>query len=148
MEFTKRHSGFKNTPSLRLGQTFLLIGLFVVGLFCLQGSTSVLAEEVDPVDPSPWTVAYFSRIQMNVENSWIYPQSAIERNEAGQVIVRLVISKEGGLLDVDIAKSSSFEDLDEAAKAAVSKAAPFDPFPPSLKKDYVTIKMNFSYLPQ
>ncbi len=148
IEFTKRHSRFKSSLSFQSRHAFLLIGLFVVGLLCLRGSTSVFAEELDSADPSPWAVAYFSRIQMDVEESWLYPKSAIERKEAGQVTVRLVISKEGGLLAVSIAESSSFPELDEAAKDAVSKAAPFDPFPPSLKKDFVAIKMNFSYLPE
>jgi len=125
-----------------------VLGLFVAFLFIWCPVTLVFADEKETTDPSPWIVAYFSRIQLEVEKGWLYPVSSIERKEAGQVTVRIVISKAGGLLDVSIDRSSSIEELDEAAMDAVKKASPFDPFPPSLQQDSVAIKMNFSYLPQ
>lgn len=134
--------------SLNPKRIFYLTGLFFAILLYCNGAAKAFAGDIETNDPSPWVVAYFSRIQMEVEKVWLYPSSSVERKEAGQATVRLVISKDGKLLDVRIEKSSSYKELDEAAKTAVSKAAPFDPFPPSMKLDTVSIKMNFSYLPQ
>ncbi|PIR01676.1 MAG: hypothetical protein COV66_00705 [Nitrospinae bacterium CG11_big_fil_rev_8_21_14_0_20_45_15] len=129
-------------------QVTFILGQFIAVLFFWSSVSLASADEKETTDPSPWIVAYFSRIQLEVEKGWLYPVSAIERKEAGQVTVRMVISKAGGLLDVSVDRSSSIEELDEAAKEAVKKAAPFDPFPPSLQQDSVAIKLNFSYLPQ
>jgi TonB family protein len=147
IELKKNYSKSKSKSSAKRA-TFIL-GWFIAVLFFLSSVSLVSADEKESTDdPSPWIVAYFSRIQLEVEKGWLYPVKAIERKEAGQVTVRMVISRAGGLLDVSIDRSSSIEELDEAAKDAVKKAAPFDPFPPSLEQDSVAIKLNFSYLPQ
>ncbi|MCA7013646.1 energy transducer TonB [Dickeya dadantii] len=51
-----------------------------------------------------------------------YPRRAERLQQEGDVLVRLVISAEGQLLRHDIARSSGYEALDQAALAAVAQA--------------------------
>ena len=51
-----------------------------------------------------------------------YPRRARRLQEEGQVLVRLVIAANGTLSNSTIARSSGFDDLDQSALAAVSRA--------------------------
>lgn len=48
-----------------------------------------------------------------------YPRSSRERGEAGLVVLRVLVSRDGLPLVIDLQRSSGFERLDEAALAAV-----------------------------
>lgn len=48
-----------------------------------------------------------------------YPRSSRERGEAGLVVLRVLVSRDGLPLEIDLQRSSGFERLDEAALAAV-----------------------------
>ncbi|MBO9444603.1 TonB family protein [Ruegeria sp. R14_0] len=61
-------------------------------------------------------------------------------NIRGAAIVRLRIGDNGALLSLDIARSSGSKRLDQVALAQVRAAAPFQPPPPSARRDY-TIKI-------
>lgn len=48
-----------------------------------------------------------------------YPRSSRERGEAGLVVLRVLVSRDGLPLEIDLQRSSGFERLDDAALAAV-----------------------------
>ncbi|WP_153117635.1 energy transducer TonB [Rhodocyclus tenuis] len=48
-----------------------------------------------------------------------YPRTARERGEAGLVVLRVLVSRDGLPLDIDVQRSSGYERLDDAALAAV-----------------------------
>ncbi|WP_170465097.1 TonB family protein [Ruegeria arenilitoris] len=61
-------------------------------------------------------------------------------NIRGAAMVRFRIGDNGALLSLDIARSSGSKRLDQVALAQVRAAAPFQPPPPSARRDY-TIKI-------
>ena len=57
----------------------------------------------------------------------MYPRASQRRNEQGRVVVRVVISTEGSVMDVWVKNSSGHQRLDEAALSAVRKVK-FKPY--------------------
>ena len=57
----------------------------------------------------------------------VYPRASQRRNEQGRVVVRVVISTEGSVMDVWVKNSSGHQRLDEAALSAVRKVK-FKPY--------------------
>jgi protein TonB len=74
--------------------------------------------------PSDYVNQVFNRINRNTE----YPREAKQRRQQGRVAYKLTLSPQGALLNFDI-QSSGNEALDEAAKEAIRRAAPFPPLP-------------------
>jgi protein TonB len=52
--------------------------------------------------------------------------------EQGDVLVGFTIRKDGSVTDVRVLKGSGFAKFDKNVLAAIKKAAPFGPLPPSL----------------
>ena len=73
--------------------------------------------------------SYLEMVRLKIERYKSYPGMAKARQIEGSVTVRFVITPEGGVRAVEIAKTSSHMVLDEAALRAVKDAAPF-PTPP------------------
>ena len=64
-----------------------------------------------------------------------YPDRARRERLSGTLILDVVIDSEGGLMRTDLRQSSGHRVLDDAARRIVELAAPFPPFPDSLKHD-------------
>lgn len=74
----------------------------------------------------------------------VYPKISVRLGEEGRVLLRVLVSKEGLALQVDLKTSSGFERLDRAAQTAVKKWR----FIPAKKGDetvegWVNIPINF-----
>lgn len=54
-----------------------------------------------------------------------YPPSALEMERQGRATVKFMLSPSGSIQDLRIVKSSGTQSLDDAALAAVNRAAPF-----------------------
>lgn len=63
-----------------------------------------------------------------------YPDEAKRRRLSGSLILDVAIRADGGLAEVKVQRSSGNKVLDDGAIRIVRLAAPFAPFPPSLKK--------------
>src|ERR1700722_7887275 len=68
--------------------------------------------------------------QYQIEKFKKYPLGAKTRHEIGQAVIKFTIDSTGRLLDSEITKPSCFNELNQAALAAVRQAQPFSPFPP------------------
>jgi periplasmic protein TonB len=68
---------------------------------------------------------YLSMVQSKIDSHKQYPMAARRRNIQGKVGVRFVIRGDGGVHSIQITQSSGQSLLDDAAKRAVSSAAPF-----------------------
>ncbi len=88
-------------------------------------------------------VSYFAHIKRRIEEVWRWPPEA--RNFEGKVQMRFVLKEDGSLARVDILRSSGYRILDDVAHAAVTKAAPFHPFPPDFEIKILPIVASFSY---
>lgn len=91
--------------------------------------------------------SYFARIKHQIERVWIYPSDAAQKGISGQLTLKFRISKDGNLLGILLIDSSNHEILDIAAEKAVKEAAPFYPFPITIKKEKLSILATFIYSP-
>ena len=64
-----------------------------------------------------------------------FPRQALSKKNYGSVRLLVAINKDGSLHEVKLLKSSGYGFLDEAAINSVRLSAPFQPFPPALRKD-------------
>lgn len=63
-----------------------------------------------------------------------YPDEARRQNLSGSLILEVAIRADGSLADVKIQRSSGSKILDDGAIRIVRLAAPFAPFPPSIRE--------------
>ena len=80
--------------------------------------------------------SYFAHIKRRIQNAWIWPAEA--QKNRGELLLRFKLRKNGTLEEVRLIKSAGIRILDDLAMAAVTKAAPFDPFPAGLKRKSIT----------
>jgi len=85
---------------------------------------------------------YLGQINDHVQRAKINPRSAI----AGTVIMRFTIDVDGKLLSKEIAKSSGSKVLDDAATAALDRAAPFPPIPPEVSIKPLAFTQPFKFI--
>lgn len=88
-----------------------------------------------PAPPAPRQIAtdgiptdYVHQVYARINGSVEYPREAKLRRQQGRVGYRLTLSPQGALLGVDI-QSSGIEALDDAARDAIRRAAPFPTLP-------------------
>lgn len=73
--------------------------------------------------------SYLDLVRLRIEREKEYPEVARAQKVEGQVVIRFVITPEGGVRALEVAKASSSPELDNAALRAVRDAAPY-PKPP------------------
>jgi len=64
-----------------------------------------------------------------------YPEQAKQRRLSGAVVLDVEIKPDGSVLAVSIIRPSGHKVLDDAAVRSVRLAAPYDPFPPDIRKE-------------
>jgi protein TonB len=77
---------------------------------------------------------YLWQIIRKLSQSRFYPQSR-EANERGVVVARLTVARDGRLIDVSLAKSSGFPNLDRGVIDTIRRASPFAPLPAEIAVD-------------
>ena len=85
---------------------------------------------------------YLGQINDHVQRAKVNPRSAV----AGTVVMRFTIGVNGKLLSKEIAKSSGSKILDEAATAALDRAAPFPPIPPEVSIKPLAFTQPFKFI--
>jgi protein TonB len=90
-------------------------------------------------------ISYFNRIKQQIQQVWVYPNQAAQKKISGQITLKFEISRDGNLLGVHLTNSSGFNILDIAAIKAVKEAAPYYPFPMTIKKKKLSILATFVY---
>ena len=90
-------------------------------------------------------ISYFNRIKQQIQQVWVYPNQAAKKKISGQITLKFEISRDGNLLGVHLTNSSGFNILDIAAIKAVKEAAPYYPFPMTIKKKKLSILATFVY---
>jgi TonB family protein len=85
-------------------------------------------------DEDPRISAYTRSVRAKIEPFWenAFPKAAALEGKQGRVIVSFVIHRDGHVDDVHVTRASGFPEYDENVRLAVLRAAPFDPFPPSI----------------
>ena len=90
-------------------------------------------------------ISFFRRFKANIYNVWNYPERARMREEEGQCLLRIVVSRQGTIEDVQLLESSGSRDLDEEAMRAVRKGQPYGPLPAAFPHEKLNIMAYFRY---
>ena len=81
--------------------------------------------------------AYIDKFRRSIERigNLYYPAEARRQGIFGAIRLMVAIDRNGRVVDIKVLKSSGKKILDDAALRSVKNAAPFDPFPPEIKRD-------------
>lgn len=74
-----------------------------------------------------------------------FPLAARQRFAARNPVIAVVIGANGNLKEAVIQESSGDATIDQAALAILRKAAPFNPFPATLKHDYDQLRFAYEW---
>jgi len=89
--------------------------------------------------------SYLKRIKKKIEDIWIYPQAAFEREEEGIAVVKFSIGEGGDITSSRIIESSGSNYLDQGALDVVRSAAPYDPLPREFNISQLNVLARFQY---
>jgi len=78
---------------------------------------------------SPELSDYFRRLEESVRNSWILPAALVREAVKLEVVLRIVIEKDGRVSEARIEKGSGNPYFDDSVERAIRKASPL-PVPP------------------
>lgn len=85
--------------------------------------------------------SYLEVVRLKIEQHKSYPEMAKSGHIEGQVVIRFVITVEGDVRQLHVAKSSNQKVLDTAALRAVKDAAPFPKPPKHLYKGEIPLEI-------
>jgi periplasmic protein TonB len=87
------------------------------------------------------TNSYLEMVRLRIERYKKYPDAARAKNIEGRVTIRFIITPDGGVREVKVAKCSRNRALDLAALKAVQDAAPFPKPPRRLFKGAIPLEL-------
>lgn len=90
-------------------------------------------------------ISFFKRFSNRIESVWNYPDNAAQRGEQGTLLLKITITREGKLLDVELLETSGYDSLDYEAIQAIYRAAPFGPVTKHWPHDEMKIYSHFQY---
>lgn len=90
-------------------------------------------------------ITYLAKIKARILKVWTYPPKAIEKNEEGDVVIKISIDADGRLAAVTLISSSGSTELDAGALSVVKNAAPYDPLPEMYNLSRLHIVASFDY---
>ena len=79
-----------------------------------------------------------------IEAHRYYPESARERSEEGEVLLRFRVERSGRVLGCAIVRGSGYPDLDAAA-LAMMRGAVLPAFPPSMPQQSITVAVPIQF---
>lgn len=88
---------------------------------------------------------YRSNLLKKTYQHVIYPESAIDRNQQGDVILKLIISRDGQIKSVQYGQRADFSSLNKAAARAVKNAKPYPPAPKRLNGETFEVTMPIKF---
>jgi TonB family protein len=88
---------------------------------------------------------YTKMIKDKIANNTIYPPLARRRGIEGVVLVAFLITNKGLLRDIRLIDPSEYEILNRAAITTINSASPFLPFPESVDKKELWLKLALSF---
>ncbi len=74
-----------------------------------------------------------------------YPAQLLGDPNAGRPTLEVVIGKDGQLVDIIVRRSSGDKALDQAALKILRLAAPFEPLPQAIRKDYDVLRFAYDW---
>lgn len=90
-------------------------------------------------------ISYAGLIKQEIMRHWQYPPKAKEYLIEGNLMALFSLNRDGTMIQVSILRASGHDILDNEVIRAISHAAPFSPFPSSIRVNRLNIKANFDY---
>ena len=88
---------------------------------------------------------YLDRLRRHIRRFMAYPQAAKKQKQQGEVVVTVLLRRDGTVLDARVAQSSGFPMLDDAAVKAVRDSSKVPPFPDQYPKAEGSIDLPFEF---
>lgn len=90
---------------------------------------------------------YLDRWKRKVERvgTLNFPEQARSRGLDGSPVLEVAIGADGELTDIVVRRSSGHAVLDQAALSILRRAAPFDPFPDTLRAEYDELRFAYQW---
>jgi len=88
---------------------------------------------------------YYATLSAHLNRRKRYPTEAKRALQQGVVTVRFTVARDGAVSGVSIKRSSGHDLLDEATMDLLKRVSPLPKFPPSMKRDSVTISLPIEY---
>ena len=89
---------------------------------------------------------FTGKVRQQVANAKYYPRIARRRGMEGRPVIAFTLDKGGRLMEVDLARTSGYQLLDQAALEAVNQGAPYPEIPAELKTDTFQFKLPISFV--
>ena len=87
-------------------------------------------------------LAYLGQVRKTLERSKVNPRSKV----AGTVLLKFTVGPKGELLSRTVQRSSGSKILDDAAMAALDRAAPFPPLPQEIASGPLEVQVPFRFI--
>lgn len=91
-------------------------------------------------------ISFFRRFRNQIEGVWNYPPEAARNQVEGVLLLKIIVDRQGDLLDVELQRTSGSDLLDYEAIEAVYRSAPFGPLPQQYPHPELKIFANFRYI--
>jgi protein TonB len=90
---------------------------------------------------------YVARWKARIEEvgTLYFPDAARQQGLTGSPLLEVAISADGGLRSIEVARPSPHPLLDQAALRILRLAAPFDPFPEPLSREYDSLRFVYEW---
>jgi len=111
----------------------------------IPATSGVQIADWSPGELVETSIGYLEMVRLKIERHKEYPDTARIRQIEGSVTIRFVITPEGGIRALELAKTSRHKALDEAALRAVEAAAPFPKPPGHLFKGEVPLELTIVF---
>jgi len=89
---------------------------------------------------------FTGKVRQRIAEAKYYPRVARRRGMEGQPVIAFTLDKQGRLQKVDLARTSGYTLLDQAALEAVQNGAPYPEIPAPLKMDSIQLKLPISFI--
>jgi protein TonB len=97
------------------------------------------------ISPEEARISYQDMVATLIARAKRYPERALKRRMTGEGAIRLEISSDGSLANVEILRSTETQILDEELKAMAERAAPFPAFPTDLRKNKLALVVPIAF---
>lgn len=90
-------------------------------------------------------IKYRGQIYQLVNSKKVYPRKARALQQEGTVVAKLILSKAGKLIKVELVEKSSYKSLADATLSAIKGIKKFPEIPTELGLEEITINIPFEY---
>jgi protein TonB len=91
-------------------------------------------------------LAYGIHVGNKLEPVWKYPEQAIRERISGEVVLDVMIRRDGSLDNLILVQSSGYSILDDEAVHAIRQAAPYPPLPQGITEEPFTMRFVLHYI--